>query len=197
MRTILLSSIGLVLFGCAGIETAPTTTLNEAPSAAPAAKATIKPVVVLKAVTPNVKLSPKQRKYLDESLPPDIRSVLERSTSFEVYAEINKDERSETDTRTFEANVISVITTETQKKTILEALYHDAAREDSPAACYEPHHSIRATFEGKTIEVEICFDCAQFVVKGTELRGTIVREDRKLEDLLTRFIRDSAIDLHR
>jgi hypothetical protein len=163
------------------------------PSSAPVA-----PAAPLKPVVPQVKFLAKEKAYLDESLPLQARKILEAAESFEVFAEINKDETSETDSRTFVPNRVVRITTEKQKKEILEAFYFDAAHEDAPAVCYEPHHSLTATANGKTVEIEICYSCSRFEVKGLATRfwGTIVREDRKSEDLLTRIIQESATDIN-
>ena len=167
----------------------PTPTPPSAPVVAPAP---------LKPVEPQIELGSKQRAYLDESLPREARKILENAESFEVFAEINKDERSETDTLTFVPNRVVRIKTEKQKKDILEAFYFDAAHEDAPAVCYEPHHSLKATANGKTVEIEICYSCSRFEVKGLPSRfwGTIVRDNRKSEDLLTSIIEESATEIN-
>ena len=158
----------------------------------------LEPSAPLKPVVPQVKVGSKERAYLDESVPIEARRILEAAESFEVFAEINKDETSETDSRTFVPNRVVRVRTEKQKREILEAFYFDAAHEDSPAVCYEPHHSLKATANGKTVEIEICYDCSRFEVKGLPTRfwGTIVRENRKSEDLLTRIIEESATDIN-
>lgn len=33
-----------------------------------------------------------------------------------------------------------------------------------PARCFNPRHGIRATHDGKTVDLVICFECAQFYV---------------------------------
>jgi hypothetical protein len=151
----------------------------------------------LKRVVVTTPLTARQKKYLHESLPTDVRRILERAESFEVLAEVDKDERSESDSRDFRPNMIARIGSDALKKEILEAFYLDAAKEDSPAVCYEPHHSLRATAGGTTVEVEICFSCSRFVVKGgqKESWGTIVRENRRSENLLDRIVRESGVRL--
>lgn len=142
-------------------------------------------------VKPNLKLTAKQRNYLDESIPPDAREILENADRFELLGEIDKDESSEADNRSLVPNRLVAISSEKDKLVVLEAFYSDAAREDSPAVCYEPHHAIRAEFEGKTVEIEICFSCSRFVVKhdSNKYSGTIVREGRMSEGLFETFFR--------
>lgn len=151
----------------------------------------------LKQVLPAIRLTTKQRKYLDESLPTDVRRILERSERFEILAEVDKDESSEQDSREFHPNRIVVVRDEKQKKEILEAFYFDAASEDSPAVCYEPHHSLLASYEGKIVEVEICFSCSRFKVNGSDAWGTIVREGRKSEDLFNSIIERQGVEFSR
>lgn len=141
------------------------------------------------AVKPKVNLSSKERKYLDESIPAEARTILENAERFELLGEIDKDESSESDNRSFEPNRFLAISSEKDKLAVLEALYEDAAREDSPAVCYEPHHAIRAEFRGEIVEVEICFSCSRFVLKhgSNKYSGTIVREGRRSEVLFETF----------
>ncbi|MBA2379356.1 MAG: hypothetical protein H0V76_07255 [Blastocatellia bacterium] len=145
-------------------------------------------------VKPKLQLSPQQRKYLDESIPPEARKILENAERFDLLGEIDKDESSEEDSRSFVPNRLIPIRTEKDKLEVLEAFYADAAKEDSPAICYEPHHGIRAEFGGETVEIEICFSCARFVLKrgAKEYFGTIVREGRKSEELFELMLKSSG-----
>ena len=58
---------------------------------------------------------------------------------------------------------------------------------------------MKATANGKAVEIEICFACSRFEVKGLPSRfwGTIVRENRKSEELLDRIIRDFGVEIDR
>lgn len=101
--------------------------------------------------------------------------------------------------RTFEPNRIVKIAGENDKRKVLEAFYHDASEEDSPAVCYEPHHAIRSTYQGKTIEVEICFSYSKFYVTSPfgEFSGTIVRENRKSEDIFTQLVQNQSVEIEK
>jgi hypothetical protein len=201
MRVVFLIFTFCLATACERVETAvderQTSVVALSPTPTPSSTPST-PSAPLKPVVPQVKFGSKERAYLDESVPLEARRILEAAESFEVFAEINKDETSETDSRTFVPNRVAKIRTAQQKKDILEAFYFDAAHEDAPAVCYEPHHSLKATANGKTVEIEICYDCSRFEVKGLSTRfwGTIVRENRKSEDLLTRIIQESATDIN-
>jgi hypothetical protein len=199
MRVVFLFIAASMLIACARVETAPPESQPEPVASPTSSRTIIFPLVILKPVVPEVKLNSQQKRYLNDSLPPDARRILESAESFEVFGEINKDESSETDSREFVPNTVARVTSERRKKEILEAFYFDAAHEDAPAVCYEPHHSLKATAKGKTVEIEICFSCSRFVVNGIEKKawGTIVREKRKSEDLLTRILDESGVEIDR
>ena len=184
----------LFLASCAKVETATSentqTDSDKTASVQPLAERGI----LLKPVAPNVKFNARQQKYLDEALPPKVREILEKAEKFEVLAEVRNDKESDGEGMTFEPNRVVGLIAELDKKNVLEAFYFDASRADSPAACYEPHHGIRATYQGKTVEVEICFSCSRFTVKSEfgEFDGTIVRENNKSENVFNQIIKSKS-----
>ena len=155
---------------------------------------TIQENILLKPIEPKVKLNAKQQKYLNESLPPKVREILEKAETFEVLAEVD----NEPDGLNFEPNQIATITNEADKKEILEAFYYDASDGDYPSACYIPHHKIRAIYQKKTVEIEICFQCSIFIVESPfgKFDGGIVRENRKSEDIFNRIIQNQSIKIN-
>jgi len=145
MKRLIILFCALLLVSCSKVETSTNIvpiTIEKTPTVSPS----VQENVLLKPVKPSIKLNAKQQKYLDESLPPKAREVLEKAETFEILAEVRKTDESDGEGRTFEPNRITKITNETDKKEILEAFYFDASEEDSPAACYLPHHAIRATY---------------------------------------------------
>ncbi|HRH42447.1 MAG TPA: hypothetical protein PKY82_12540 [Pyrinomonadaceae bacterium] len=191
MRKIGVLIFCIVLASCSKVETSSTPNIT---------KLIVSPTiseVVLKAVKPKVELNKRQEKYLNESLSPQAREVLENAEKFEVLAEVNEDRKSDRDILTFEPNRIAKIINENDKKEILESFYFDASREDPPASCYEPHHGLRATYQGKTVEIEICFSCSRFEVKSPfgNFEGTITRENPRSEKVLEKIIRTQGIEL--
>jgi hypothetical protein len=150
---------------------------------------------LLQPVTPKIKLNSKQKKYLDEALPPQVREILEKAEKFEILAEVFGE--NDTDSMGFYPNRIAGITNEKDKKEILESFYYDASDGDYPSACYVPHHALRATFQSKTVEVEICYQCHIFYVKSPfgKFDGGIVRENVKSENVLNKIIKNQSIEL--
>lgn len=197
MKQIAILIFCLALANCAKVETASIANFqnNSDKTAAPTPSA--EKETVLKPVEPNIKFTAKQQKYLDESLPLKVREILEKSEKFEVLAEVRGENEKDEDHWSVQPNRIIKIPDENSKKEILEAFYFDASEEDSPAVCYEPHHLIRANYQGKTVEVEICFGCSRFTVKSEfgKFDGTIVRENRKSEELFDEIIKTKSIEL--
>ena len=148
-------------------------------------------------VSPAVVLTDKEKKYLGEHLSAEVRTILEKASTFEILAEIGEPAIPETDLRDFKPNRIVSVSNEALKKEVLEAFYWDAAREDPPAICFEPHHSIRGVYQGKKVEIEICYSCSRYVLvaDGKRIQGTIQREDRRSESLLDRILREQGKEI--
>lgn len=149
----------------------------------------------LSPVSPEVTLNAEQKKTLEESLPLKVREILEKAEDFEILAEVD----NEPDGLSFEPNRFAKISDEQIKKGILEAFYFDASYGESPTACYIPHHSIRAAYQNKNVEIEICYQCRRFYVKssfGNFNGGFDYEENRKSEKLLNQIIQSEGIKLN-
>jgi len=103
----------LVLAACAKVETS--SLENVRTDSNKAVKATPEQAVALKPVVPSVKLSLSQQKFLDKSLPPEVREILEKAETFEVLAELGK-QNSEGDLLQFKPNVSAKIDGENIEK---------------------------------------------------------------------------------
>jgi hypothetical protein len=197
MRKIVILIFCLFAAGCAKVETSPKEIVQNDPNKVAAVSPTAEVKQPLKPVTPSVKLNAKQKKYLDKSLPPEVREILEKAEIFEILAESSGQDKSDRERLIFEPTRVVKVAAEKDKKEILEAFYSDASTEDSPASCYEPHHAIRAAYQGQTVEVEICFSCSRFIAKNgsQKFEGTIVRENGKSEDFFNRIVENQGIEL--
>lgn len=193
MKQIVILIFCLALANCAKVETASTDKNQNIPNKIVKVSPTIEKEVLLKPITPNVKFNGEQQKNLNESLPKKVREILEKAEKFEILAEVD----NKPDGLNFEPNRIAVVSDENDKKEILEAFYFDASDGDYPSACYIPHHAIRATLEGKTVEVEICYQCHLFTVKSPfgSFDGGIKRENQKSESILNKIIETKSVEL--
>jgi len=174
---------------CAKVETASNDNTQNNASKIAAVSPVGETKATLKTVTPEVKLNAVQQKYLNKSLPPQIREILEKAEVFEVLAELGK-QKNESDLMELQPNVNAKIDSENIKKMILESFYADVATDEGGANCYEPRHGLHAVYQEKTVDIEICFACAKFNVKSSlgTFEGTIRRDNRRSENLLNEIV---------
>jgi len=81
------------------------------------------------------------------------------------------------------------------KATVLKSLYKGIAENKGKAAfCFIPRHAIRATHDGKTVDLVICFECYQIqVFEGEQAGGVLVT--RSPQPLLDKVLRDANVPL--
>jgi hypothetical protein len=79
------------------------------------------------------------------------------------------------------------------RKELFTSLTKGMERVDKFAACFNPRHGIRATRDGKTVELVICFECHQlFVYLGTEIQpGLLVNHSP--EPAFDKVLKDAGI----
>ncbi len=198
MRRLHIAFFCLLFVGCGKVGS-----VAELPAAnsavVPVISATVEEMFPLSPVVPVVELNAKQLKYLNQSVSPPVREILEKSESFEVLAEFRESSEIDGDPLTFTPNRVLNVSSEKDKKSILEAFFHDASREDPPAVCFYPRHLIRATYGEKTVEIDICFSCSRFFVDGAygKTEGTIVRTDRRSERILIELLKEKGVTITR
>jgi hypothetical protein len=182
----------LILASCSKVETGSSESLPTNTNKMLSASPVVQETVPLKPVTPNLSLNFKRKKNLNASLPPQVREVLEKAETFEILADLSNISRK---SGNLVPDTLVTVKDENTKKNVLDKFYSDASTEEPPAICYEPRHGIRANYEGKTVEVEICFSCSRFVVKSSfgNFEGTIVRKNRKSEEFFEQIVKTQGI----
>ena len=97
----------------------------------------------------------------DECFSADVSKVLANAEKLELYSlDPGRKEKKATDG--FRRRKILGKTTLSgdEKKSIVESLQKGVAENRGSAAwCFNPRHGIKATHEGKTVELVICFEC--------------------------------------
>jgi len=192
MRIILLAFFCFVALSCSKVRTAPLKNPPPTPASNPAPGK----IKELGPVVPHIDLNKTQKKNLDEILPPKVREILEKSGRFDILAEEGED-TSDGDIRNFEPNRIAAITGEKVKKELLEGFYYDVSTEPYPAVCYEPHHGIRAEYNGQKVEIDICFSCSRVVIRSPfgEFSGGMTHKDRRSESIFERIVKENSVEL--
>ena len=99
----------------------------------------------------------------DNKLPESARTVLQNATELELYSiDFAHPDKEKTGFHDLKAvGKTTVKDAEARKKLVSEFLKGMEGKID-PARCFNPRHGIRATHDGKTVDLVICFECAQF-----------------------------------
>jgi uncharacterized protein YuzB (UPF0349 family) len=123
--------------------------------------------------------------WLVAALPSDTVGILESAPELTVYS-IDPDGKTTPlerldQTKTFHGYRIRnrVDIKGEPKSELLGKLYTAIAENPAPARCYVPRHGIRARTESRSVDMVICFQCAQariYVVDGKQVRGTTLSE---------------------
>ena len=97
-----------------------------------------------------------------QRLPADGTQILEKADSIELYS-LDPDKKARkpgTGFRDWQVLGQTTLSGE-DKKAIVKALQKGIADSDgSVAACFNPRHGIEATYDGKKVELVICFECS-------------------------------------
>jgi hypothetical protein len=84
------------------------------------------------------------------------------------------------------------------RKQVLESLYEGISKSDGVGAkCFEPRHGIRASVEGKTVDLVICFECSWVYVffdKEEKRQGVAVTTD-KPQPTWDKVLKDAGVAL--
>jgi hypothetical protein len=81
---------------------------------------------------------------------------------------------------------------------ILTALYQGIANRDGKGAeCFDPRHGIRATANGKTVDLVICFECNWVYVyyDNDENRQHVAETTRDPQSILDKVLKDAGVPL--
>ncbi len=188
--------LSVLLASCALPADELTTIVPTSVSPTPTEIAKVEPTPSVPAVYPKLKLDSEQKKYLNKTLPSTVRTFFETADRLEMLAEVYAEEFGDKQSTIFEPNRRLEIVDSKLRREILDAFYFDAANQDYPAVCFQPHHSLRATKGGKVLEIEICFSCSRYEGVGSlqSVSGTIVREGRRSEELFDRLIKEKGTD---
>lgn len=99
-------------------------------------------------------------------LPADVQAILNKADTFELYSldperSRNKKDAGGADFRGWTILGKTAVKDAETRKRLVTALYDGIAKSDgSGARCFDPRHGIRASAEGKSVDLVICFECS-------------------------------------
>jgi len=112
-----------------------------------------------------------------KAFPDEAREVLEKG-DFEVLALVCEREPKAGE-ETFHGYPVTkkiAVTGEERSKLVL-AIYKDVADGEGAAKCFDPHHAVHATKDGKTVDLVICFQCHQIEIHGVKEGWTAIADE--------------------
>ncbi len=103
---------------------------------------------------------------LDRLFPKGTRRILEKSSQVVLFS-VNPRGNYEPNKQTFHRHEIlgQTVVTGAEKTALLASLYDGFVPAPGGAmmfGCFNPRHGIRATLDGKTVDLLLCFSCGQF-----------------------------------
>jgi hypothetical protein len=129
----------------------------------------------------------------DKKLPAQAKMILEKATEFELYS-------LEPDKEKGGWNVLGKTTVKDAKlrKELLAALEKSIAEPgEGGHKCFWPRHQIRATHEGKKVDLVICFECQWVYVylDGKEKEPDRIEMDGGAQPLFDKVLSDAGVPL--
>ncbi len=82
-----------------------------------------------------------------------------------------------------------------KRKEVREALYKSAAEGKSMAKCFEPRHIVRASANGKSVELVICFQCDRIHVTRGKDNVDMIPISSAAEPVLNKILKDAGVPL--
>jgi hypothetical protein len=142
-----------------------------------------------------LELSRKQSRELDRLFPEKHRRILEEAAELEMFSiGGTAGQKAEEEFRYFGVVGKMRVTDGRIKAELVSALFDGVATPSNMMGCFKPHHGVRATHEGKTVDLLICFECQNF--KGFAESGEFGGAISKLpEDLFNRILTSGGVPL--
>jgi hypothetical protein len=107
----------------------------------------------------------------DNKMPKEAAAILAKATEFEVFSlEPSLVKVEGKDTFHGYKTLGKTAVPEKTGKAFVEAIQSGMGGQIDPASCFNPRHGLRATVNGKSVDLVICFQCQQFdvLVGGAE-----------------------------
>jgi hypothetical protein len=135
------------------------------------------------------------------NLPDRAKAILDKASAFELYSLDPDEEKNPRDkpARLRGWKVLGKTTVKTPGdagKKLLAAL-EKALDKGGGAKCFDPRHAIHAEYEGKTVDLLICFECEWVYVyfDGKKEAAAKLTIDRAIQPVFDNVLREAKIPL--
>ncbi|MDB5390190.1 MAG: hypothetical protein JWM11_5836 [Planctomycetaceae bacterium] len=134
-----------------------------------------------------------------ESLPATVTALLDSSSEFTLYS-LEPAEKPEKDVSLHDWKVLGKTTVKepAERAKLLTALKKSVGQKGDRAKCFYPRHAVSTKFEGKQIDLLICFQCGwvQVLVDGKYLPDDI-ETDKTAQKTLDEILSAAKVPLAR
>jgi hypothetical protein len=136
----------------------------------------------------------------ENTLPDQAKAILLKAEQIELYSlepEPDKDKDKDKDTlQGWKILGKTVLKDASVRKSALNAVENGIGK-GRGAKCFDPRHALRATHDGKTVDLVICFECGWVYVyydKKAERAATLVTSS-KPQETLDKILKDAGVPL--
>jgi hypothetical protein len=131
----------------------------------------------------------------DNKLPESALKVLQNATEFELYSiDFANEDKGKTGFHDMKVVGKTAVKDADVRKKLVSDFVKGTEGTLYPAKCFNPRHGIRATHDGKTVDLVICFECAQFDVYGPDGdRSKRLLIGKGPEPALDKVLRDAGV----
>jgi hypothetical protein len=134
----------------------------------------------------------------EKVIPAEMKVILEKAPSLELLS-VNPERPKEKPTENVAGYAIfgkTEIKDEKMRKEILDALDKSVADGGPGARCFIPRHALRGTYDGKTVELVICFECAWvYTYVNGERTKTTLTTTKSPESVLDKILKEANVPL--
>jgi hypothetical protein len=135
----------------------------------------------------------------DQHLPDEVKTILSRAEQIEVvsldptYSGLPKSLESPPGYKVLGQ---TAVTSWWGRRQVVRAIEQGIASHDGSAAlCFIPRHALRATHEGRTVELVLCFQCSTIRVYLDGQRQSDIRTASSPQELLDRLLTEAGVPL--
>jgi hypothetical protein len=148
-------------------------------------------------------LAAHQVRAAENKLPDRAKTILDKAKSYELFSldprkDEEKEEKGKDNFHGYKVLGKTTVKDAKDREKLLTALAKGIKESKGEIAkCFDPRHGIRATHDGQTVDLVICFECLQVYVyygKGDK-RAANVLTTRSPEATLDKILKDAGVKL--
>ncbi len=130
-----------------------------------------------------------------KKLPDKAKTVLDKAETIEVYS---LDPGDNNDPKGFHGWKVlgkTAVKDAAKRTELLGALEQGLAESQGGAKCFIPRHGVRATYDGQTVDLVICFECSWVYVYYGDKDGPHLTTSKSPQPAFDKVLKDAGVPL--